>query len=209
VAVMHKSLLGSLPPGHPWKASGQFGNLIEALSLSLERVRDFLRGVLTENRPSSAVDTLPEWYARLGITYDVSQTLAARQNRAKQEFSAIGGVNKIYVERILQISYPNVELEAAIIPTNLMAGVAKAGRAMATGYPSWIPLEGQDGSYPVFYYRVIGEVQTPYDLKGVRNILDRIAIAEQEPVFEITVLGITDTGRAGLAVAGLAEAGKE
>jgi uncharacterized protein YmfQ (DUF2313 family) len=209
MAVMLKALLNSLPKGHPWRAKGNFGNLVEGLSLSLDRIRIFLRGVITESNPSTAVDTLEDWFSRLGIAYDATQTLTARQKRVNQEFASVGGVNKIYVESILNISYPDVSIEAAVIPTWLMAGVAQAGKAMAYDYPSWVPVEGQDGRYPVFYYRVTGVVQTPYDLKGVRNILDRIAIAEQEPVFQITVLGITDTAQAGLGVAGLAEAGKE
>jgi hypothetical protein len=83
------------------------------------------------------------------------------------------------------------------------------GQMMTTDYQSWVPPAAQDGTYPVYYYRVVGTVSTPYDLKGIQNILDRIAPLTHIAVYDVTVLGVTDTGMVGLGVTGLAEVGKE
>jgi uncharacterized protein YmfQ (DUF2313 family) len=193
----------------PWPLSDNLGALIDALALSIERLRVFLMDVLAESNPGTADETLRQWYADLGIAYDPTQSKAVLRKLARATYSAVGGQSRQYIESVLQIAYPNVSLEETIIETENMAGVGMAGQMMATDYYSWVPPAAQDGTYPVYYYRVTGTVSTPYDLNGIQNILDRIAPLTHIAVYDVTVLGITDTGMAGLGVAGLAEAGKE
>jgi len=206
---MRRTLRSLFPSGYAWPLAGQFGQVIDALSVSLDRARDFLRGVLTESNPGTADDTLPQWFDQLGITYDETQLKSALRSRARQAFTAVGGQSKSYIESVLQLAYPGVSLtEVEIEPVN-MAGVGMVGQMQTTNYQSWIPVSAQDGTYPVYYYRVVGEVSTPYDLNGIQNILDRIAPLTHIAVFDVTVLGITDTAQVGLGVTGLAEVGKE
>ena len=81
---------------------------------------------------------------------------------------------------------------------------------VASDYPSWVPTgELDSGEWHVMYYQVRGQVDIILDLTALQDILDRIAPAYLEPVFNVDVLSITDTAQAGLGVSGLARSGKE
>jgi uncharacterized protein YmfQ (DUF2313 family) len=192
-----------------WPLAGNLSALIDALALSIERLRVFLMGILTESNPGTAEEMLEQWYADLGIEYDSTQSTARLRKRARAAYTAGGGQSKDYIESVLQIAYPNVSLEETIVENDNMVGVGTVGQIMTTDYQSWVPPAAQDGTYPVYYYRVVGTVSTPYDLKGIQNILDRIAPLTHIAVYDVTVLGITDTGMVGLGVTGLMEVGKE
>nr|WP_233142895.1 putative phage tail protein [Marispirochaeta aestuarii] len=206
---MRSTLRSLFPPGHPWQLFGNIGQLVDALALSLERLREFLMDVITESNPGTATDTLQQWYAQLGITYDPTQSTATLRKRAKQAFTAIGGQSKEYIEAVLQVAYPNVTIEEVEIEPINQVGIGMIGKMVTTDYQSWVPAGAMDGTYPVYYYRVTGEISTPYDLNGIQNILDRIAPLTHTAVYDVTVLGITDTAMVGLGVTGLAEVGKE
>ncbi len=208
MGIMKQTFRSLFPHGHPWSLMGIFGSVIDALSLSLDRVRDFLADVKTESNPGMAVDTLQEWYSQLGIKYDSTQTLDTRQKRASQAYSSIGGQNKDYIEEQIQIAYPDVYLiEYETNPEN-MVGLGMVGLMQVSNYPSWLSFPPADGTYPVHYYRVAGEVDDISDLNGLKNLLSRIAPLTHEPVFEITIRNQSATGEVGLAMAGLAQVGR-
>ena len=210
MGIMQRSFKSLFPGGPPWRFSGVFGSVLDAVGLSLDRMREFLWGVVTESNPGSADDTLREWYAQLGLNYDPTQTLKKRQARARSAYTAIGGQSKDYLDSIIQRTYPNVFLDEVIIESDNQVGVGVAGLMVASDYPSWVPTEElDDGEWHVMYYQVRGQVDTILDLTALQDILDRIAPAYLEPVFNVDVLSITDTAQAGLGVSGLARSGKE
>ncbi len=208
MGIMKSVLLGLFPKGHPWQFPEKFKSVIEALSLSLDRVKIFLRGILLEANPGTATDLLPEWYAELGLSYDETKTLTTRQSRAKQVYSSTGGQNKNYIQDQIQISYPDVVIEEYFTNPENMVGLAMVGDMQVQGYPSWLPVTPTDGSFPVHYYRVIGEVDDISDLYGLKNLLNRIAPLTHEPVYEITIRNQTATSEVGLAMVGLAQVGR-
>jgi len=205
---MRSALRSAFPRGLTWLLTGSLGNLIDALAESLERLRVFLMAVITEGNPGTADDTLQQWYAQLGISYDSTQDKSVLRRRARQAFTAIGGQSKEYIESILQVAYPNVTLEEYQSEPDNMVGYGVVGQMFVTSYPSWIPVGAQDGTYPVYYYRVTGEVSTAYDLTGVQNILERIAPLTHIAVYNVTVLELSKTSETGLAMVGLAEVGR-
>jgi len=206
---MSKVLKSLLPKGHPWRLPETHRALIEAMSLSLDRARDFLSDVTTESNPGTAEETLQSWYADLGLKYDDTQGTAGLQQRARQAQTSIGGQDKTYLEGQIQIAFPDITLEEVELETEFMIGVFMVGRDMVMDYPSWLTSPPTDGSTPGFYYRVTGEVETVQDLLGLKNILEHIAPLHMEPVYDVTVLQVTDTAQCGLAITGLAEVGKE
>lgn len=210
MGIVRKTLRNLLPTGHPWRLPGLFGDFVDALSLSLDRVKTFFDGVITESNPGSAEDTLSEWYAQLGIKYDPTQTLNKRQERARSAYTAIGGQSKDYIESQLQKAYPGVFLDEVNVNFSMQTGAGVAGVLVASDYPSWVPAgDLSDGDWHVFYYQVRGEIQTIKDLAGLNDLLDRIAPAYLEPVYNVDILSTTDTAQAGLATSGLARSGKE
>lgn len=211
MGIVHRSLRGLFPGGSPWTLSGNLGAVVEALGIFFERVRDYHRGVLTESNPGTATDTLERWYRALGLPYDATLTLAQWQAVARQQRTALGGQNLDYLNSVLQEAYPDVEIEQVteFVDPSSMAGAGQAGLMQATSYPSWLSPTPTDGSFPVAYYRVVGTVATTSDVTTITGLLDRIAPAEMEPVFAVTILDLTETAEAGLAMAGLAEAGRD
>lgn len=209
MGIMRRPLRQQFPPGSPWNLPGDFGAVVDAISLSLDSLRTFFRGVLTESNASTAVDLLPEWFAEMGLVYDNTQPLASNQKRAKQAWTATGGQDKDYLQAQIQIAFPDISIGEVTVERIFMCGVAMVGLTMVTDYPSWLTSPPTDGSTPCFYYLVTGEVETVRNLQELKNILDRIMPLHMEPVFVVTVRQTTDTGMCGLAITGLAEVGKE
>lgn len=207
MGIAGKSFRSLLPPS--WRLGVDLRAVIEALGLSFDRMRTLLRGVLTESNPSTAVFTLPEWYDQLGLIYDVTQTLAVRQARAKQAYSSLGGQSIGYLNEQLQIAYPDVYLEEIYVDNENMVGYGMVGLMMVYDYPTWITSPPTDGTYPNFYYRVLGEVDDTYDLNGIKNLLSRIMPAPYEPVFAVTIRNLTPTGQVGIGMVGLMMVGRE
>ena len=209
MGVVNKSLRGQFPPGNPWLLPGFMGALVDAISLSFDRLRLFLWGVIDESNAGTSVDLIAEWFDQLGLVHDTTQPLASRQLRAKQTRTSTGGQDKTYLEGQIQIAFPDITLEEVRLPSIFMVGAAMVGLTMVTDYPSWLTPAPTDGSTPCFYYRVVGEVDTVRNLQELTNILDRIMPLHMEPVFSVTVRQTTDTGQCGIAITGLAEVGKE
>jgi len=211
MGIGQRSFKAHLPGGQAWQLAPTFKAVINALGLAFDRMRDFVQGIVDESLPSTAEDTLSEWFDMLGLPYDATQTLETRRNRARQQWTATGGQGLDYLNGIIQIAFPDVELEPAFqfYETVAGAGEGEAGAMFATSYPSWLTPTPTDGSWPWAYYRVVGEVQDTTDLNRILGLLDRIAPAEMEPVLAVTVLNLTPAAEAGLGMAGLMMAGRE
>ena len=206
MAIMDKGLKSLLPPN--WKITGDLKLLIEALAVNLERIRVFLRGVIAESEPGTAVEFLSEWFDQLGIKYDATQTLATRQAKANQVYSSTGGQDPDYLQTQIQKSYPDVYIEHAKPSPELMVGFGMVGLMMVTDYPSWYPSPIPGADDPIFYYRVYGEVDQVTDLLGVQNILSRIMPVPYEPVFSVVARSTTPRGDVGIGMVGLMMVGR-
>lgn len=185
--------------------------VLEALALSIGRVREYLAETVREAGPGTATETLPDWYAELGLSYDATQTLATRRTRAVQAERVGAGQSLGALNEVIQVAFPDVQLEPVRFTPTQMAGRGVAGRMMAQSYPSWYPPGApRDGSYPVAYYRVTGAVDDAAARSALLNLLDRVAPAEMEPVIGgLVIRNQTATAAAGLGMAGLMQAGRE
>ncbi len=208
MAVMNKCFKTLFPKGQPWMFPTYFKAVRDALAMELDRVRDFLFEVIAESNPGTATETLQEWFEQLNIKYDSTQSIANLRKRASQVYSSIGGQTRAYIEAQVQKLYPDITIAEYEVYFDGMAGLGMAGLMMASSYPSWLSSPPTDGSYPVYYYRVDGEVDDISDLNNIKNLLDRIAPLTHEPVFSVTIRNQTATAEAGLAMAGLAQAGR-
>ena len=211
MGIGQRSFRAHLPGGPAWRLATTFRAVIDALGLAFDRMREFITvEIIKESLPSTAEDTLSDWFTMLGIPYDSTQTLATRRARAKQAWTATGGQSLDYLNGIIQIAFPDVEIQGVFgyYPTEYMVGIGMVGQMQVTDYPSWLSPAPTDGSYPFAYYRVIGEVPDTSDLNRILGLLDRIAPAEMEPVLDITVTNLTPTAEAGLGMVGLAQVGR-
>lgn len=203
-----KKALKSLFPSD-WNLLGDLKAVIDALSLSFERLRAFLTTVQDESNPSTAVETLEEWHTQEGIVYDSTLSISKQQDIVNQSYSNAGGQSPDYLNGQLQKVFPDVQLQEVFIEPEFMAGFGMAGLMMASSYPSWVVPTPTDGSYPNFYFRVIGEVDYVSDLSRIQNLLDKIMPVPYEPVYAVTIRNLTPSAMAGLGMAGLMMAGRE
>lgn len=207
MAIMEKVLKSLFPPS--WKLTRDLKAVIEALSLSFERIRIFFNGVLTESNPSTAVETLPEWHDQEGIDYDPTLSIEKQQSLANQAYSTTGGQSPGYLNTQLQIAFPDVELQEVSISPEFMVGFGMVGLMQVTNYPSWLPVIPSGGEYPNFYFRVVGEVDDVSDLTRITNLLSKIMPVPYEPVFAVTIRNLTPSGMVGLGMVGLMQVGRE
>lgn len=212
MGIMEKSLRSLFPPGWPWKLTGLFGDIVDALSLSLDRVRTFLFDIIAESNPGTAEDTLESWFEQLRLKYDATQTLDTLQSRARQAYGSIGGQDLDYLNDRIQTAYPDVEIIEYLVnvqeASSNMVGIGMVGQMMVQSYPSWLSTPPTDGSYPVYRFRVSGEVDDITDFNGLQNIIDRLKPATHVAEYEVTIRNQTATAEVGLAMVGLAQVGR-
>lgn len=180
----------------------------DALGSSLELLREAIDGIRREANPGAATSTLPRWYATLGLRYDASLPLATRRAIARQAFSNIGGQSLGALNAAVQFAFPNVYLSRPVFTTEFMVGIGMVGLMEVTAYPTWY-VGAEDGSYPVSYYLVAGEVASAAERSALLTLLDRIAPAHMESVIgSLVILDQTETSETGLAMVGLAQVGR-
>jgi hypothetical protein len=196
-----KLFLLMFPGGHPWTFIKEFGAIIKGIGKSIGRAIQYVDQSKNEANPLMANDTLPDWYSALGIRYDETQTLVNRQRRASQVFTAIGGQSLDYVQSRVQVAFPDITLEEYKLPYTNMVGLGMVGQMQVTDYPGWIPAPSQDGTYPIYLYKVTGTVENVFQFLQLQDILVKIAPLRLEPVFvdinfefELGVVGLGQVG---------------
>lgn len=190
------------------RVGATLGIIRDAIAGALETVRGALYALRTEANPGTAVDTLAHWYQTLGLNYDSRLPLETRQALASQAFANIGGQSLATLNEAIRIAFPDVFLVRPTFSTELMVGVAMTGQVRVTDYPDWYT-GVEDGSYPVSYYLVDGEVNSANERTALLNLLDRIAPAWMEPVIgSLVIRDQTATGEAGLTMVGLGQVGR-
>lgn len=207
--LLQKTTRASFPKGHPWTLSGLFGQLIDGVAKTFTRVRDLAFLAIRESRPGSSETQNENWYSEFNVTYDSSLPLAERQARISQIYTAIGGQNLDYIQAEVAKVFPDIIIEEYLVQAGLfMTGIGMTGQMMTSNYPSWIPAEYQDGTYPVWLCRVRGTVDSVDDLRRLGDILQKTAPGTHIPVFDDDVLDAPATSMAGLAKMGLAKSGR-
>jgi hypothetical protein len=188
----------------------RFVAVLDAIAASIQTARDTVAAIITESNPGTAETTLAEWYAMLGLRYDPTLDLDTRQALARQAYISIGGQSLNALNAAIQVAFPDVEIEPVRLRRTDIVGVGMVGQIQTTDYPSWLPPGSlTDGTYPIAYYRVTGEINDAAERTALLNLLDRIAPAEMEPVTGALVIrNQTATAEAGLAMVGLAQVGR-
>jgi uncharacterized protein YmfQ (DUF2313 family) len=110
MGIADRGFKSLLPPGHPWSLPPVFRAVLTAIALSFERLKTAIDAVVTESLPSTADETLPEWYSALGLTYDPTLSLAVRQAIAKQAYTAVGGQTLPSLQTALQTAHPDITI---------------------------------------------------------------------------------------------------
>ena len=192
----------------PIGIGAKFRALVDAIALYLQTVYEEIKAIMTETNPGTAVDTLADWYATIGLKYDATLDLGTRQSIAKQAYISIGGQSISALNDAIQIAFPDVIIQPPTFPVDNSVGVGMVGLIEVQDYPSWYT-GTTDDTYPITYYRVTGEINDQAEQTALLNLLDRIAPAEMEPeTSSLVIRNQTETAEVGLAMVGLAQVGR-
>ena len=110
MAVIDDALKRLLPKGMAWRPTGYFQDVLDALAISLGRIRTFYRGIITESIPDTADDTVESWYAMLGLAYDDTLSLINQRKRIETAYTSAGGQTLQYLNAQLQNEFPLVHI---------------------------------------------------------------------------------------------------
>jgi len=99
-----------LPKGSAWHLIGKAKLIIDALSVSIERLRDFLAGVILESNVLTADKTINDWTQMFGLSV-ANASLSEKRLLVFTELTALGGQSIHYLNGRIQIVFKNVFLE--------------------------------------------------------------------------------------------------
>lgn len=181
--------------GFLWRLlPGYFQDLLNGLNEEPKRLRDFLKSVLREMNPGTAIDTQPDWYQQFGLTYNDTKSLAEKQAETLERYIALGDQDIIYLQdQVDKAGFSDVTLVESGLPAskNNVCGPAICGKAVCWSGAGL-------GADWIWHYLVNGEVDNDQEYLRLRTLLQKLAPGHLIPVFNIV---------ASLNVCGPAECG--
>jgi hypothetical protein len=203
------NLLKSLfPKGSPWNILGEFGKVINGISESINRVYNYAILTLNESVTLTTTDLIQNFFDAFGLENDPSLSLSGKRKLLNSYYVGTGGQSKIYIQNQIQKVFPNITLEEYSINTSSMVGLGMTGQLQTESYPSWVPLVNQDGTFPMYLYKVIGTVSSVKQYLILQDLLKRYAPLTHQPIFiDIDFLYIS--GMVGVGQTGIMEVGRE
>jgi hypothetical protein len=185
------------PKGLAHRLNGHGQALLGALGSVLDDVRASARGIIDESRPGTATFLLPEWHDTLGVVYDSSRPLEEQRQKLESIRTSLGGMTLNDLQRQIARELPGIivsEVASSAISGLDEAGVSRCG--------------GVEGDYSPTYYDISGTVTDDYQEGRLDAILDHFSPLHLIPSTTAVVnLSLTATAEAGLATAGLEQAG--
>ncbi len=147
-----RQLAQLLPRGPAWRAeSGSvLAGLLLAIADELARVDERARALGTEGDPRTAVETLPEWEAALGLPDDcieqIPQTTGERQVAVAHRLASRGGQSRPFFIALAEtLGYPGATIEEyqfAQLRVGFRAGDRCTGDAWAHAWRINLPGPG-------------------------------------------------------------------
>jgi len=185
---MITALKKQFPKGFAWRLpAGFLTDLIGGLAIEPGRIKEFLRGVVTESNPGTAVDTQQEWYQQYGIPFEPTKTIIDQQAETLERYVALGDQDIVYLQdQVDKAGFVEVTIFETAPPIgdeSNECGIAECGIAECWDVPSYIT----DQVNWIFYYLVKGTVDTDDDLDRLVALLQRLAPGHCIPIFQITI----------------------
>ncbi len=200
MGVIRDSLRSLLPRGRAFWLGNDGEKVLQGVSESIEEVRTGGQTVSRESWPGTAVDTLPQWHATMGVQYDpLARTIAEQQTMLSAMETAIGG-NTL---ALLQAQFDKEFDGRIVVSEAYLYGVT--GRAVCG--------IGRCGvSTEIVYalgYNITGTVNSATEAARIVAIIARYGPAHLTPNSLLTdpaavVVGLVGLGRVGLARTGRA-----
>ena len=201
MGMMERTLKRLFPPGRAWWLPGNMGLLVEALAVSLETARAFIRAIIAESVPWTAISMLQEWHAALGVRYDSSQSVAFQQRMLDAVQTAPGNTTLNALNAQIQKELADVTFsEIAYGGTTSIAGESECGSDECN---SDVP--GTDAN--PYSYLVSGTVENDAEAGRVISVIAHFAPLHLTATSALVILSDTGTTECGIATCGIEECG--
>ena len=203
------NLLKSLfPKGSPWNILGEFGKLINGIATSVNRVYGYAYSTLQESSTLTTTDLIQNYFDAFGLENDPSLTISEKRNLLNSYYIGTGGQSKSYIQTQIQKVFPSITLEEYSLNPSSMIGLGMVGQLQTENYPSWIPLINQDGSFPMYLYKVIGTISSVKEYLILQDLLKRYAPLTHQPIF-VNIQFNYISSMVGVGQTGIMEVGRE
>lgn len=167
--------------GFLWKvAPGFIQNFFRALSEEPLRIKAFLKKIVTESNPETAIDTQQEWFQQYGIDFEnPPRTIEEQQSQTKERFVALGGQDIVYLQEQADIAGLPIffrENKPPPDPNGNECGPAECGVAECWG--DWRIDEDW-----IFFFYVVGNPHVEKkDYDRLDNLIERLTPAHLTPI---------------------------
>ena len=170
--------------GFLWRiVPGYFLDLLNGLNEEPKKIRDFLKAIVRESNPGTAIDTQEDWYQQFGLIYNDAKSLAEKQAETLERYIALGDQDITYLQdQIEKAGFLDVTLLESYPLSgdeNNECGVAECGAAVC-----WNALGL--GSGWIFHYYVNGTVDNDQELTRLKNLLQKLAPGHLVPIYDVS-----------------------
>jgi Uncharacterized protein conserved in bacteria (DUF2313). len=188
-----------LPRGDAW-ALGNGGNaLVRAVAKALERARVEAASIVAESRPGTATaTTLKEWHAALGQKYDPTRDIATQRARLEAFNLSAGGATLERLQKQINLEFSGITVSDASADSE--CGADEAGVSFCGASP---------GDISPTFYDITGTVDTEDDVLRLSQIIAHFGQVHLIATINVTVISLSSTSEAGLAISGLDECGND
>lgn len=188
-----------LPRGSAWALAGDGDALIRGIAKSLERARAASDAMIANSKPGTASETtLKEWHAALGQRYDPTLPIATQRARLEAFRTSAGGATVARLQAQINLEFSGVMVSEASADSE--CGLDEAGVSLCNA---------GDGDISPTYYDITGTVDTEDDVMRLGQIVARFGQVHLIATINVTVLSLSATSEAGLAICGLDECGND
>lgn len=169
--------------GFLWRIfPGYLKDLLDGLNDEPTRIRNYLKTIVRESNPGTAIDTQEEWYQQYGLPYNSTKSLSEKQAETLERYIALGDQDIVYLQDQVNkagfLGITLIENMSSQGSQNNVCGLAKTGHAVC-----WSG--GTFGSDWIFQYFVNGEVDNSGELRRLKDLLQKIAPAHLVPNFNV------------------------
>lgn len=157
-------------------------NFLTALGEEPKRIKDFIKTIVRESNPETAIDTQEDWYDQYALIYEPTKSLKDKQAETLERHIALGDQDIVYLQyQIERAGFTDITLTENHAPDDEFTnecGTAECGTAEC-----WDG--GGYGADWIFYYFVTGTVESDVEYWRLYDLLQKLAPGHLIPVFSV------------------------
>lgn len=138
MGLVSKMITLAFPKGRLWKFIGDAQKLIDGSAIQFQSAKDLTDTIILESNPATAVATLPEWHAALGVHYDPTLSISKQQKMLSSIKTATGSSTKNGLAYQIAKEYPGL----TIVEYNVNPGYPDDPAGVTYLQDAWMTVDG-------------------------------------------------------------------